>query len=107
MTNVGGGADPDLTKNAFTVTINDDVTDSVPDLSPLEAIAEQCELSKSKLDGMFPTATDNQMGIVTVTNNITSFPDHGYDYDYMGLHRCSRQYRHADKRGDLPAECSR
>ena len=75
MTNVGGGADPDGTDNTFNVTINDsDMIAPTPDVSPLEAINEQCELTKTQLDGMAPTATDNHPGVVTVTNNITNFP---------------------------------
>ena len=74
MTNVGGGADPatDAANNTFDVTINDDMTAPVPDVSSLTAIAEQCELRRTDLP--VPTATDNQMGTVTVTNNIINFP---------------------------------
>ena len=74
MTNVGGGADPasDAANNTFSITINDDMTAPVPDVSPLTAIAEQCELRRADLP--VPTATDNQMGTVTVTSNITTFP---------------------------------
>ena len=74
MTNVGGGADPDddAANNTFNVTINDDMTAPVPDVSSLTAIAEQCELRRADLP--VPTATDNQMGTVTVTSNITNFP---------------------------------
>ena len=74
MTNVGGGADPDGTDNTFNITINDDMTAPVPDVSPLMAITEQCSLSETQLNDMAPTATDNQMGTVTVTNNITNLP---------------------------------
>ena len=77
MTNVGGGADPDddTANNTFNVTINDsDMIAPTPDVSPLEAISEQCELTKTQLDDMAPTATDNHPGVVTVTNNIGKFP---------------------------------
>ena len=77
MTNVGGGADPnsDATKNTFSVTINDvDNEAPMPRKQSLEAIDEQCELSKTQLDGMAPSATDNHPGTVTVTNNIGRFP---------------------------------
>ena len=72
MTNVGGGADPNsnAAKNTFNVTINDDITALVP--APLTDITEQCELRRANLP--VPTATDNQMGTVRVTNNITNFP---------------------------------
>ena len=75
-TNVGGGADPnsDAANNTFNVTINDDMTAPVPDVSPLEAITKQCSLTETQLNDMAPTATDNQMGTVIVTNNITNFP---------------------------------
>ena len=71
-TNVGGGADPnsDAANNTFNVTINDDMTAPVP--APLTDITEQCELRRANLP--VPTATDNQMGTVRVTNNITNFP---------------------------------
>ncbi|MDE2700384.1 MAG: hypothetical protein OXI23_16045, partial [Gemmatimonadota bacterium] len=72
MTNVGGGADPNDTDNTFSVTINDDMTAPMPDVSPLDAITAPCEVSQSELP--VPTATDNQKGTVTVTNNITNFP---------------------------------
>ena len=76
MTNVGGGADPaaDAANNTFNVTINDDMTAPIPNISPLEAIEEQCRLTETQLNDMAPTATDNQMGTVMVTNNITNFP---------------------------------
>ena len=75
MTNVGGGADPDATDNTFSVTINDvDNEAPMPSLLSLEAIDEQCELTKTQLDGMAPSATDNHPGTVTVTNNIGRFP---------------------------------
>ena len=76
MTNVGGGADPDSDEanNKFNITINDDMTAPVPDLSPLKAITEQCSLTETQLNRMNPTATDNQMGTVRVTNDITNFP---------------------------------
>ena len=74
MTNVGGGADPDGTDNTFNITINDDMTAPVPDVSPLKAITEQCSLTETQLNRMNPTATDNQMGTVRVTNDITNFP---------------------------------
>ena len=77
MTNVDGGADPnsDATKNTFDLTINDvDNEAPMPSLPSLEAINEQCELTKTQLDGMAPTATDNHPGAVTVTNNIGRFP---------------------------------
>ena len=76
MTNVGGGADPNsnAANNTFNVTINDDMTAPVPDVSPLMAITEQCRLTEIQLNRMIPTATDNQMGTVRVTNNITTFP---------------------------------
>ena len=73
MTNVGGGADPDGTKNTFSVTINDIDSDEVPPTpAPLKAITKQCKLIKADLP--VPTATDNRPGMVTVTNNITTFP---------------------------------
>ena len=75
MTNVGGGADPDGTKNAFTVTINDKDTEApMPSKRLLDTIPVQCELTKTQLDNMAPTATDNHPGTVTVTNNIGKFP---------------------------------
>ena len=75
MTNVGGGADPDDTDNTFSVTINDKDTEApMPDKRSLDAIERQCELTKTQLDGMAPSATDNHPGMVTVTNNITTFP---------------------------------
>ena len=75
MTNLGGGADPDGTKNAFTVTINDKDTEApMPSLQSLDTIDIQCELTKTQLDDMAPTATDNHPGTVTVTNNISNFP---------------------------------
>ena len=77
MTNVSGGADPnsDAANNTFSVTINDsDMIAPIPDVSPLEAINEQCELSKTQLGGMAPTATDDIPGTVMVTYNITNFP---------------------------------
>ena len=77
MTNVGGGADPasEATNNTFSVTINDKDTETpMPSKRSLDAIDEQCELTKTKLDGMAPTATDNHPGVVTVTNNIGKFP---------------------------------
>ena len=77
MTNVGGGADPnsDATKNTFDLTINDvDNEAPMPSLLSLEAIDEQCELTKTQLDGMAPSATDNHPQAVTVTNNIGRFP---------------------------------
>ena len=70
-TNVGGGADPDADSKDFSVTINDDMTAPVPD-APLTAIKEQCPIRREDLS--VPTATDNQGGTVTVTNNITNFP---------------------------------
>ena len=72
-TNVGGGADPasDAANNIFSITINDDMTAPVPD-APLTAIKEQCPIRREDLS--VPTATDNQGGTVTVTNNITNFP---------------------------------
>ena len=73
MTNVGGGADPDGTKNTFSVTINDIDSDKVPPTpAPLKAIAEQCKLTRADLP--VPTATDNRPGMVIVTSNITTFP---------------------------------
>ena len=77
MTNVGGGADPnsDATKNTFSVTINDvDNEAPMPSVLSLGAIDEQCELTKTQLDGMAPSATDNHPQAVTVTNNIGRFP---------------------------------
>ena len=77
MTNVGGGADPDddAANNTFNVTINDtDTEPPMPSLQSLEAIDEQCPLTKTQLDRMTPTATDNHPGTVMVTNNITNFP---------------------------------
>ena len=77
MTNVDGGADPnsDATKNTFDLTINDTDTEApMPSLLSLEAINEQCELTKTQLDGMAPSATDNHPQAVTVTNNIGRFP---------------------------------
>ena len=73
-TNVGGGADPaaEAANNTFNVTINDDMTAPVPDVSPLMAIERQCRLRREDLP--VPTATDNQMGTVMVINNITNFP---------------------------------
>ena len=73
-TNVGGGADPaaEAANNTFNVTINDDMTAPIP--APLTAIDEQCRLTETQLNRMIPTATDNQMGTVRVTNNITTFP---------------------------------
>ena len=73
MTNVGGGANPDGTKNTFSVTINDIDSDEVPPTpAPLKAITKQCKLIKADLP--VPTATDNRPGMVTVTSNITTFP---------------------------------
>ena len=77
MTNVDGGADPnsDATKNTFDLTINDvDNEAPMPSVLSLEAIDEQCELTKTQLDGMAPTATDNHPRTVMVTNNIGRFP---------------------------------
>ena len=73
-TNVGGGADPaaDAANNTFNVTINDDMTAPMPSAQSLDAITEQCSLRREELP--VPTATDNQMGTVRVTNNITNFP---------------------------------
>ena len=72
MTNVGGGADPDGTDNTVNITINDDMTAPIP--APLTAIERQCSLTETQLNRMIPTATDNQMGTVRVTNNIGKFP---------------------------------
>ena len=72
MTNMGGGADPDGTDNTFNVTIDDDMTAPMPSAQSLDAITEQCSLRREDLP--VPTATDNQMGTVMVTNNITNFP---------------------------------
>ena len=72
MTNVGGGADPSSTDNTFNITINDDMTAPMPSAQSLDAITEQCNLRREDLP--VPTATDNQGGTVTVTNNITNFP---------------------------------
>ena len=77
MTNVGGGADPttEAANNTFNITINDTDTEApMPSLQSLETIDEQCPLTKTQLDNMAPTATDNHPGTVMVTNNITNFP---------------------------------
>ena len=76
-TNVGGGADPatEAANNTFNVTINDTDTEApMPSLQSLDTIDIQCELTKTQLDRMTPTATDNHPGVVTVTNNIGKFP---------------------------------
>ena len=72
-TNVGGGTDPatEAANNTFNVTINDTDTEApMPSLQSLDTIDIQCELTKTQLDDMAPTATDNHPGTVTVTNNI-------------------------------------
>ena len=77
MTNVGGGADPDGTKNTFSVTINDTDTEApMPSKRLLDTIPVQCELTKTQLDDVAPAATDNHPGTVMVTYNIniTDFP---------------------------------
>ena len=74
-TNVGGGAERHGTNNALTFTIND--TDDEPPMPAeqrLKTITEPCSITKTQLDDMAPTATDNHPEAVTVTNNIGKFP---------------------------------
>ena len=74
-TNVGGGADPNGTNNALTITIND--TDNEPPMPAepsLKDINEQCEITETLLNNRAPAATDNHPGTVTVAYNITDLP---------------------------------